>query len=114
MTKQERRELYDQGYTYAQIAEMCGVSKQAIQQSLAPRRMVHRKTISRIIYPKIKRWMVENEMSVSELNRMLGMASNGQDHTHTCQFLEGKRFDKFRVDGVLRVTGMTYEEAFAT
>jgi hypothetical protein len=42
----------------------------------------------------------------------MGIATTGMHHTRTMSFLEGKRFDKVLVDGILRESNMTYEDAF--
>ena len=110
MTRTERLALREQGCSLQAIADMEGITRQAVHQSLTGEFCP--KSVARVVYPAIKRWMIENRLDIAKLNRRLGLATTGAHHTRTMSFLKGQRFDKRLVDGTLRESGMTYEEAF--
>lgn len=112
MTNDERVALREQGYTLQQIADMAGVTKQAVQQSVARRYAFNSKTVSRCVYPNVRDWLIRERLTISGLNRRLGVSVTCAHHTKTMRFLEGKTFEKEMVDAVLKESGMTYEEAF--
>jgi hypothetical protein len=111
MTRAERAALREQGYTLQAIADREGVSKQAVHQSLTTE--YRPATLERVAYPAVKRWMIENRISIAKLNRMLGLPHDGGYHVRTAKFLKGEVCHKDLIDGVLRLSGMKYEEAFA-
>lgn len=59
-------------------------------------------------FPNIQRWMDEHNVSRCELTRRMGVTYNTVYYTLN----GGTDPRKFTIDAVLRVTGMTYEEAF--
>ena len=110
MNRAERLALREKGYSLQDIADMEGITRQAVHQSLCG--VFRPKSLERVVYPALRKWMLDNELTIAGLNRRLELSTTGATHTKTMSFLEGKRFDKFLVDGVLRESGMTYEEAF--
>ena len=112
MTRAERTELREKGYSLQDIADMEGISRQAVHQSLTG--VFHPKSLERIVYPALKQWMIDNCLTIAGLNRRLGLATTGAHHSRTYAFLKGTYFSKELVDGVLRESGLTYEEAFRT
>lgn len=65
---------------------------------------------SECIYPAIRAWMQNNGCNFSALADMMGVCSQTISRT-----LRGTRgTSKYTIDQILRVTGLTYEEAFAT
>ena len=70
--------LENKGVLQKDIAEMCGVSQQAVSDSLRRGRnreksALYFKSVSKIAYPVIARWMAENKYSVSRLEKECGM-----------------------------------------
>lgn len=64
---------------------------------------------SECIYPAIRAWMQNNDCNFSALADMVGVCNQTISHT-----LRGTRgTSKYTIDQILRVTGLTYEEAFA-
>lgn len=114
MTYEERKALRENGHTLQQIADMDGVTRQAVHGMLrSGEDKIYPKSLKRVVYPKIYAWMRENNLNIAKLNRAIGVESNGATHNRMSSFLSGKTFHKDLVDGILRVSGMTYEEAFA-
>lgn len=65
---------------------------------------------SECIYPAIRVWMQNNGCNFSALADMSGVCNNTISRT-----LRGRKgTSKYTIDQILRVTGLTYEEAFAT
>lgn len=59
-------------------------------------------------FPNIQRWMDERGMTRKELADRMGVTSNTVYYT-----LDGRTDPRlFTINAVLRVTGMTFEEAF--
>lgn len=62
------------------------------------------------IYPNLGRWMVENKIGLDRFSKAVGISYQGLRN-----FLDGKSNPKFQtIQNILKVTGMTYEQAFAT
>lgn len=113
MTYEERKALREQGHTLQEIADMDGVSKQAVHTMLrSGEDRVYAKSLRRIVYPRIYAWMREQHMNIAKLNRAIGIKATSASHNRMSNFLSGRSFHKDLVDGILRVSGMTYEEAF--
>ena len=95
------------GFTYQEIAEKFGVSKQYINKMLknviSERKL---KYINTIVYPNIANWLKRNECSISEFARKTGMKrSTLNDKLH------GRRkFNSNELKSILDVTGMKFEE----
>lgn len=63
---------------------------------------------SEVVYPGLNRWMRKNDMSTRELSRKLDMCNQT-----VYRWLKGDvDIRKYGIDKILRLTGMTYEEAF--
>ena len=62
------------GFTYQEIAEKFGVSKQYINQMLQNVISERRnKAVNKIVYPNIANWLKNNECSISEFAIRVGM-----------------------------------------
>lgn len=62
------------------------------------------------IYPNLGNWMSENKISLDRFSKAVGMSYQGLRN-----FLYGKSNPKFEtIQNILKITGLTYEEAFAT
>lgn len=105
----EYKALRDQGMTYKEIAEIYGVSTQAVQASVTKcRDGFHKKATENVCYPGLRRWMIANRVGKSTLAELCGIE-------RTTMYLNLTRKDsinKKTIDVILRVTGLTYEECF--
>lgn len=64
---------------------------------------------SECIYPAIRSWMQNNDCNFSALADMAGVCNQTISRA-----LRGKRgTNKYTIDQILRVTGLTYEQAFS-
>lgn len=101
------------GYTYEEIGNRLGVTKQRAEQlckaAIQGKTCLGRKKIP-CVYPKIAEYMERNRCSCADIARTCGVA-----HGTVMKFLSGKT-KGIRLSTALKIaamTGMTVEEAFA-
>lgn len=114
-TLQEKLALREQGMTYQQIADHFGISYQAVANSLSKHnpRLFRYVSEEGCIYPNLRRWMNENKVGKRELLRRCGLVCAPKNYDRFCSYFQGKVDPpKKTIDKILRVTGLTYEEAF--
>lgn len=88
ITQQRFKQLRKQGYTLEEIGEKYHISRQRVHQILTcnyQRQEAPKPTINQIVYPTIKQWLKEKEMTPKEL----ALAANIPYYTLYC-FLVGK------------------------
>ena len=112
MNREDKIEVFKMrldGFTYQEIAEKFGVSKQYINQMLQSAIGERRnKTVNKIVYPNIANWLKNNECSISEFAIRVGMKRPTLDGK-----LHGRRkFNSDEIKRILDVTGMKFEECF--
>ena len=96
--------------SYQKIGDVFGISRQAVYRIVNAGKSF-RKVNEKIIYPGLRQWMNDNNMSYEKLNRLLPNFK----YSSTRSYLQGKtQPPKKFVDSVLNLTNMTYEEAFGT
>lgn len=111
MTKDEKIQAYSMwlnGNSFSEIGKHFGVSRQYIQ-TLWPgsgTRALHRETLNK--YPAIKKWMFENDMVIADLSKEMQINKS----TIYRSLKEGDFEHKFGAK-FLKISGMTYNEAFA-
>ena len=70
MNREDKIEVFKMrldGFTYQEIAEKFGVSKQYINQMLQNVISERRnKAVNKIVYPNIANWLKDNDCSISE------------------------------------------------
>lgn len=101
------------GYTYEEIGNRLGVTKQRAEQlcknALQGKTCTGRK-IKPCVFPKIAEYMERNRCTYADIARTCGVA-----HGTVMQFLSGKTKD-IRLSTALKIAamiGMTVKEAFA-
>lgn len=112
----EMLEMRRAGASYTEIAERYGISKQRVYQIVGARNKAYFRPITpeRCIYPYLRKWMNDNEISIAELvRRGRGNASA----TNWCELkavLTGKAraVTKPTIDKLINATGLTYEKLF--
>ena len=116
MAEHPRTDLYrserDKGKTYREIAEMYGVTYQAV--AICCGRSKDGKfrawTKDRCIYPNLRNWMNENRVSLKEFVRRMDKTS-GKSEAVLRSYLNGTTYPpKKTIDLMLEVTGLTYEQ----
>ena len=110
-----------QGLTFAEIGKRLGVSKQRIAQCCAgmnPEQTAwacHKEDLDCIIYVGLKKWMLENRVSVPEMMRRIGLDTGSSRSEHFKNRLKGKtQLSITEIKKILAVTGGTFEQMFTT
>ena len=105
------------GCTYQEIAERYGVTRQCVQQSISSfmgkERSVRKSSLDRCVYPNIKAWMLDNNISMIKLSKICGLAEThiGAVRTKLC----GERdFKISEIKAILKESGKTFEYLFST
>ena len=114
MNREDKIEVFKMrldGFTYQEIAEKYGVSKQYINQMLQNIISEKRnKSLNKIVYPNIANWLKGNECSISEFERKTGIKRATLDRK--LQGVAKFSYDEIKI--ILDVTGMKFEECFKT
>ncbi len=98
-------ELRERGLTYQQIADRYGVSRQAVQQGMVKEQNRKPGAVMKLKYPGLRDWCLENDYRLSELERLCGFTLRSK---HINSGLSQRKINR-----ILEVTGLTYEEAFS-
>ena len=121
MSNHPRADLYiaerDKGLTYVEIAKKYGVSYQAVAQCCAKHTPGHFKpyTETEVVYPNLRKWLNENKVSRSEFCRRMGTVTRGGSYDAVRCWFGGMNYPtKDRIDKILAMTGLTYEELWQT
>ena len=95
------------GFSYQEIAEKFGVSKQYINQMLQNVISERRnKAVNKIVYPNIANWLKDNDCSISEFAIRVGIR-----RSILYNKLYGRnKFNSDEIKRILDVTGMKFEE----
>lgn len=95
------------GYTYREIADRYGVTRQRIQQIFSSREKGRRDS-KNCIYPNLKRWMQDQNHSYHTFSDLVEVAPSTMYRILTGQ----QEPKKSIIDSILSGTGMTYETTF--
>lgn len=113
MTKQQKLKAFEMlldGFTYAEIAKEFDTSRQNIQQSISTVGGA-RKPRESIIYPNLKRWLKENNYSVSMLSTDIGYKS--LNNAPLYKKLRGESpIPIYLARKIMALTGMSFEVCF--
>ena len=105
------------GYSFQEIADKFGVTRQCIQQKLSvisgQKEARPKKIDEKIIYPNLAKWIFENQISKISLSETLGMKSKCT--TSIKMKLHGERdFSMSEIKKLIELTGQTFEYLFST
>lgn len=106
-----------EGCTYQEIAYKYGVTRQCVQQYIAnftgKERTVRKSSLDRCIYPNIRKWMLDNNISMTNVAKICGLSTK-----RTCIIgmkLRGERdFKISEIKSILKESGKTFEYMFCT
>lgn len=107
---QEVLQMREDDYTLREIAKKMYVSVSLVAQIVPSdgKRRRPRDKKHRYVYPNIEKWLNDNRYTVMEFSKEVGVHS-GTMSSH----LLGRSYPtKPVIDSILKVTGMSYEEAF--
>ena len=111
MTKEEKLEAFAMlldGHTLQTVGERFGISKQGVQQMLTVTNIRIDMAARSCVYPNISRWMAQNGYGYMSIAKMCDISPQTVQRTLS----KGSDCKKSFIDKILKVTGMTYEEAF--
>ncbi len=110
---EQMKELAAKGMSYTAIGHQMGVSKQRVWQILGAKNHTSKNiTAEKCVYPNIREYMNYNRINVSKLTTLLYGNSNSSQYQTVYRALRGADCHKSFIEGILRLTGMSYEEAF--
>ena len=111
LTKEEKLEAFAMlldGHTLQTVGERFGISKQGVQQMLTVTNIRIDMAAQSCVYPNISRWMAQNGYGYMSIAKMCDISPQTVQRTLS----KGSDCKKSFIDKILKVTGMTYEEAF--
>jgi hypothetical protein len=112
--KEEMIALREQGLSYAEIGKKLNYSKQRVFQIIGGTSINFFRPISKeaCVYVGIRNWMNENKINRNTLTRMIYGTLEPNLYETLKRTLKGANCRKDIIDKLLKVTGLTYEEAF--
>lgn len=100
------------GFTYQEIANKFGISRECVQQKLRREINGNKASSKNCIYPGLVNWMRGKGFSAFELNAKAGICKNIQAFYNRLYGRTGWEMDEIKK--ILAFTGLTFDEAFAT
>ena len=112
--KQRMIEMFEQGMTYEAIGKAEGISRQRVFTIIGGNVKPHFTVLTEkeCVYVGIRNWLNENRMTRSGLTRAMYGFHHADRIKKVCDALRGADTHKHVIDAILRVTGLTYEQAF--
>lgn len=108
------REKLESGMTLQEVGDELGITRQRVAQLVGSIREMREFTKTYSIYYGIDSWMKFNRVTYARFARMLGYATSASNQRNLARRLMGKvDVSKSWIDAVLKLTGLTYEEAFS-
>lgn len=108
------REKLESGMTLQEVGEELGITRQRVAQLVGSIREMREYTKTYSVYYGIDSWMKFNRVTYARFARMLGYAPSASNQRNLARRLMGKvDVSKSWIDAVLKLTGLTYEEAFS-
>lgn len=107
------KDLRTQGLTYEEIGKEMGLSRQRVYQLIGG--YTNHSVVIRpeqCIYPAIRFWLIENNISISGLTRIICGYAHPEKRYVLSSALKGANCTKNTIDNILKATGLTYEVAF--
>ena len=115
--KEDMKKLYESGMSLQEIADEMGISRQRVHQIIGKQNKSLFKpfTAKRCVYAGLRKWLNDNKVSTAELTRRLYGNTHGENYERTRLRLCGsKELNKTYIDKLLKITGLTYDEAFGS
>ena len=114
--KATAKRLRSEGYKYREIAEILGCSHQYVAQILGKQQVEKFRVIDdSCIYPNLRRWMNENQISRAELTRLMDYVPVAENQIRLAKIMRGEVLPKKDlIDTMISVTKLPYEVLFAT
>lgn len=117
--KRPKSEIYirerESGMSVTDIARKYGVTYQAVSHATAKTGAKYFKhyTPSRCVYPNLRTWLNENQITINDFARRIGLAQGGGSSSRINGYFKGSHYpQKDMIDKMIAVTGLSYEEMF--
>ena len=115
MIKRDRAELIDMftmrvsGNTLQKIGDKYGITRERVRQILLSAIKCPKVTWEGIVYPNLRKWLKDHNLSMLKFGKMVGFASPS-----LCEKkLKGmSSFNLEQINKILEITGLTFNEAF--
>ncbi len=114
--KEKMRELYLSGKTLDEVGKEFCISRQRVFQIIggnAKFRRVTDKQLENVKYIGLRKWMKENNVSMTQLTRLIYGESLGTNYqvvrNRVCSY---KEIPKSFIDKLIEITGLPYEVLF--
>ena len=105
------------GMSYQEIAEKYGVSKWTVQNAIANQFPQNFRQFTEVncVYPNLRNWLNENQVTLQEFTKRLVEIGHMGNSSAVGAWFRGVCYPtKVSIDRILKVTGLTYEQLFAT
>lgn len=111
----EMVKMRSDGCTLQQIADKYECSRQFVQQSIINfknrKNKINEISLCECIYPNLKKWMIENGITLTELSEIIGLNS-ASTNAITSRIIGIRDFKISEVKTILKESGRTFEYMF--
>lgn len=117
MRNNKIREMYDSGMTLVQIADKLGLTKQRVHQIVRINQGLSEFQLNKInlvLFPAIRDWMIGYKITLKAFCDAVAEEMNSEVPASCVErFLTtGSKTSIILIQSILKVTGMSFEEAF--
>ena len=113
---QKMKEMFMAGKTLEEVGKEFGLSRQRVFQIVGgykKPKQVTEEQINKVKYLGLKKWMLQNNVSFSELTRLIyGQTNRNQYNTTHSRICAHKDIPKSFIDNLIKITGLPYEVLF--
>lgn len=111
------KEMYDSGMTLVQIAEKEGLTKQRVHQIVRKKigfSEYQLNKINMVLFPSIRDWMIGYKITLKEFCDTVSKTSHNEVSAKSVEkfLINGSKTSVCLIQDILKVTGMSFEEAF--
>ena len=111
MTKEQKMQAYKMlldGCTAEEVGNKFGITRQRVCQLFPIKKLRKEMASESCIFPNISKWMEQNDYGYTDIAKMCDF----QVHKIQYSLKNDANITKLLIDRLLKITGMTYEEAF--
>lgn len=117
MRNNKIREMYDSGMTLLQIADKLGLTKQRVHQTVRINQGLSEFQLNKInlvLFPAIRDWMIGYKITIKEFCDTVSKTSSNEVSAKSVEsfLINGSKTSVCLIQDILKVTGMSFEEAF--
>ena len=114
---QKIKNMYDSGMTLTEIAEKEGLTKQRVHQIVRKDYGITEfqlNKINMVLFPAIRDWMIGYKITLKEFCETVSNTSHNEVSEKSVEkfLVNGSKTNVNLIQDILKVTGMSFEEAF--